>query len=274
MTIKKDGTGKRWVEMEFLASGTPEQVWHAMATGAGYAAWFTKATIEERAGGSFQFHFGADGSSTSGEVTAWQPPNYFSYVERNWNGNAPPVATEITITARSGGKCAVRMVHSLFSSTDEWDDQIEGFEGGWPGFFQVLHVYLKHFAGRKAASFMAMSNTTGEQVELWKRLQRALDLVGADVDERRTTSAKPEALSGVVEWIEQCERSRAMLLRLESPRPGALFIGTCIAGERVNVSMCMYHYGDDAEDAAASSETKWRAWLSEQFPAAPANAAR
>jgi uncharacterized protein YndB with AHSA1/START domain len=268
MPIKKDGTGKRWVEMEFVVSGTPEEVWHAMATGPGYSAWFTPATIEERVGGALKFQFGPDVVST-GEVVTWQPPNYFGYVERNWNGAAPDLATEITITARSGSKCLVRMVHSLFSSTDDWDDQMEGFEGGWPGFFAVLHVYLKHFARHKtAASFMAMTSTTGEHLETWKRLQDALGLKGANVGERRTTSAKPQELSGVVERIEQGEKMRVLLLRLDQPQPGIAFMGTCEVGGRVNVSMAMYLYGDDAE-GAAESERKWRAWLSETFPAAP-----
>jgi hypothetical protein len=32
MPVKKDDSGRRWVEMEFLVPGTPEQVWHAIAT--------------------------------------------------------------------------------------------------------------------------------------------------------------------------------------------------------------------------------------------------
>jgi len=43
------------------------------------------------------------------------------------------------------------MVHSLFASTDDWDDQMEGFEDGWPSFFEVLRLYLSHFAGMEAA---------------------------------------------------------------------------------------------------------------------------
>lgn len=46
MPVKKDGTGKRWVEMELLVPGTPEQVWQAMATGPGNAAWFVKGEID------------------------------------------------------------------------------------------------------------------------------------------------------------------------------------------------------------------------------------
>ena len=102
MPIKKDGTGKRSVEMEVLVPGTPEQVWQAMATGAGNTAWFTRTTVEERSGGEIRFDFGANGSSV-GEVTAWEPPHRFGYVEHEWNETAPPVATEVTITGRSGG---------------------------------------------------------------------------------------------------------------------------------------------------------------------------
>lgn len=41
-------------------------------------------------------------------------------------GGSPPVATEWRGEARAGGVCLVRIVHSLFASTDEWDNQLEG----------------------------------------------------------------------------------------------------------------------------------------------------
>src|SRR5688572_18555463 len=151
MPLKKDKAGRRYVEMEVLVPGTPEQVWQAIATGKGNTSWFTNTKIDERVGGKLQFDFGPNGSST-GEVTHWEPPFRFGYVEREWNKDAPPVATEITITGRAGNECLLRMVHSLFTSTDDWDDQLEGFEKGWPGFFEVLRVYLAHFAGNNAAS--------------------------------------------------------------------------------------------------------------------------
>ena len=33
-------------------------------------------------------------------------------------------------------------VYSLFASTDDWDNQLEGTESGWPGFFRILRIYL------------------------------------------------------------------------------------------------------------------------------------
>lgn len=271
MPIKKDGTGKRWVEMEFLVPGSPEQVWQAIATGPGNAAWFTRAEIEEKVGGAIRFEFGP-GMHSSGEVTEWQPPHRFSYVETEWSPGAPPVATEIAITSRSGGECLVRMVHSLFSSTDDWDDQMEGFEKGWPAFFEVLRIYLRHFAGQKGASFQAFAMPAMEdQLAGWRHMTEALGLAGANVGERRTTPAHPQSLSGTVERVLQDRTVRVITLGLDSPAPGIAMLGLFTGSKGIHASMCIFFYGEDAEAKLAESEPLWRAWFSETFPApAPA----
>ena len=38
MPVRSDDSGRRWVEMELLVPGTPEQVWEAIATGPGVYA--------------------------------------------------------------------------------------------------------------------------------------------------------------------------------------------------------------------------------------------
>jgi uncharacterized protein YndB with AHSA1/START domain len=265
MPIKTDGAGKRWVEMEVLVPGTPEQVWQAMATGDGNGAWFTRTTIEERAGGALRFDFGKD-MTTSGEVTIWEPPRRFGYVEREWAEGAPPVATEITITGRSGNQCVVRMVHSLFTSSDDWDDQMESFETGWPGFFEILRIYLRHFAGQKAASVRVMGRTGGDQRTVWSRLLDDLGLAGVNVGERRTTPARPEVLSGVVERIAQDDLQRYAILRLDAPSAGVALVGTYGRGAQVNVNVIIYLYGDDATKRAEASEHLWQAWVDETYP--------
>lgn len=264
MPIKKDGTGKRWVEMDLLVPGTPEQVWQAMASGRGNAAWFTKAYVEEKVGGAFRFEFG-EGVTTSGTVTTWEPPHRFGYVEMEWAEGAPPVATEITITARAGGKCRIRMVHSLFASSDDWDDQVEGFESGWPGFFEVLRVYLANFAGMNAASFMAVTTTNADHLPTWARLLDSLKLAAANVGEHRAGAIAPEPLSGVVEHVHQDARQRYILLRLDGRSPGIVLVGTYDKGAGTNVSVCRYHYADDADAAVAASEPRWREWLKSEF---------
>jgi len=265
MPIKKDGTGKRWVEMEFVAKATPEQIWNAMATGAGNSSWFTKATIEERVGGELTFTFGTAGSS-KGEVTEWQPPQRFGYVERDWSPGAPPVATEITITARSGDTCVVRMVHSLFATSDDWDDQMESFESGWPSFFEVLRLYLAHFPNQRGASFQVMHLVAGEDLDVWKRLLAALGLDNPNVGERRSTT-QPEELSGVVERTHQDGKHRYVVVRVDSPLPGIALIGTDAMGGRVNAGVMGYCYGEAAEARGEAGAAKWRAWMSDALGA-------
>ena len=266
MPIKTDGNGKRWIEMEFIVPGTPEQVWQAVATGPGTTSWFTRATVEEHVGGKIQFDFGPSGTQ-AGEVTTWNPPHRFGYVERDWSEGAPPVATEITITARSGDRCVVRMVHSLFSASDDWDDQMEGFEKGWPAFFEVLRLYQTHFPGQRGASFVATAGAEGDHLAIWRRLMLELNLGGTDAGERRVTPPQPEALSGVIERVDQDRQQRYIVMRLDAPAPGIALAGTYGAGPQVTASMTIYFYGDEADARATASEPRWRDWLVARFGA-------
>ena len=277
MPIRKDGRDKRWVEMELLVPGTPEQVWHALATGPGTAAWFVPGEIEPRVGGLFRLDFGPEAAS-SGVVTRWEPPHHFGYLETDWEPGAPPVATEITITARSGDQCLVRMVHSLFASTDDWDDQMEGFEKGWPGFFQVLRTYLAHFPGAEAGSFMAIQATPGEPLAAWQRLTGRLGLAGANVGERRTTSEGPEPWTGVVEHVHQGQGLYFVVLRVDDPSPGIALVSTSGVhdspgemeekvghGTGPSVGIARYLYGEGAKADIGALEAAWRQWLAANF---------
>ncbi|TLD71343.1 SRPBCC domain-containing protein [Phragmitibacter flavus] len=263
MPVKKDENGKRWVEMELILPGTPDQVWQAVATGPGVSAWFTRCHIEERVGGTVQFDFGPNGTST-GEVTAWQPPFRFGYVEREWSEGAPPCVTEITVTRRPDGKSVFCMVHSLATSTDEWDESLESFESGWPGFFEVLRLYLAHFAGSKAASFLVVASANSPQAVVWKRLTEALNLDAANFGDERTTDS-PEKLTGTIMRVEQSAQERYILLRLTAPVQGIALIGTFGDDKAANASMTLYLYGDDVEQRSRSSESKWGEWLCETF---------
>ncbi len=264
MPLKKDDNGKRWVEMELIVSGTPEQVWQAVATGPGNTAWFTKARIEEHVGGALTFDFGPMGGST-GEVTVWEPPFRFGYVEREWSEGAPPVATEITVTARSGDRCVLRMVHSLFASTDDWDDQLEGFESGWPAFFDVLRIYLASFAGEGAASFSTLAGVEHDQAHAWKLLTSALGAAGVDVGERLSIKAGAVEFAGIVERLHQDSRQRYMLMRITAPVCGILMFGTYGTGTGANASLSCYLYGTEAQRNRAVIEPAWRTWLEETF---------
>ncbi|UXA18450.1 SRPBCC domain-containing protein [Mycobacterium sp. SMC-4] len=260
MALKKDGDGRRWVEMEFPVPGTPEQVWQAIATGPGMTAWFTHTAVDEKVGGAVEFDFG-DGSASTGIVTCWQPPERFCYEEHGWSGDAPPVATEVVVISRTGDRCVVRMVHSLFTDRDDWDDELESFESGWPGFFEVLRIYLTDFSGQPAASMQAMVTRTEDISQAWSTLTTALGLASRDVGDRCRTTGDAPRWSGVVARVHQDVRSRELMLRLDEPCPGVSVIGACGSDETARVMVSNYFYGPAASATAVAQQAAWTDWL-------------
>ena len=166
---------------------------HLIATGPGVSAWFVPTEVDGRLGGTVTHHFGG-GMDSAATITEWDAPHRF-VKEDSWGPNAPTVATEWTVEARGGGTCMVRVVHSLFAETDDWDDQLTGVESGWPSFFRILRLYLEHFAGQPSSQIqlLAMPAASGA----WEKLAGALNLAGAAEGERRDAGdgAPPLSLS-------------------------------------------------------------------------------
>ena len=51
MSVKKEESGRRWVQSEVEVPGTPEEVWDAVATGPGVSSWFYPTDIDGQEGG-------------------------------------------------------------------------------------------------------------------------------------------------------------------------------------------------------------------------------
>ena len=79
MSVKKEATGRRSVQVEFEVPGTPEEVWQAIATGPGISSWFVPTEIDERDGKpvAVKFNFGP-GMENAPSVTAWDAPRTFA----------------------------------------------------------------------------------------------------------------------------------------------------------------------------------------------------
>ena len=264
MPLKKEESGRRSVQVEVEVPGTPEQVWQAIATGPGVSSWFVPTQVEERDGRpvtiTAQFGPGMDSVAT---VTAWEPPHRFVAESQDLGPNAPPIATEWTVEARSGGTCVVRVVHSLFASSDDWDDQLVGFEFGWPKFFLLLRLYLTHFGGQSCSAFRVMGVSPEPEAKAWEALTGPLGLAGAGMGQRWSTTPGVPQLAGLVERTSEDERNNSLLLRLDEPAPGIVSLFAHTMGGKAYLMIDFYLYGDRAAAAAARDEPLWRAWMSE-----------
>jgi hypothetical protein len=178
-------------------------------------------------------------------VAAWDPPRRFVGEAPLPGPNAPTMATEWTVEARGGGRCVVRVVHSLFADTDDWDDQLEGTESGWPGIFRVLRLYLERFRGQPAAGFQMMVPVSADVDAAW----------------RRFLDAQPEtALSLAGERVPSPDAHERLLV-LAAPAAGIARLGAHAQGAGTAVIVTVYLYGEGARATIAAHEARWRAWL-------------
>jgi len=265
MSVKKEASGRRSVQVEVEVPGTPEEVWQAIATGPGISSWFVPVEFEERDGKpvTVKLNFGP-GMDSSSAVTTWDPPRRFGAEAPGWAPGSPVIADEWTVDPRGEDKCVVRVMHSLVADKDDWDKQLEGTEAGWPGFFRILKMYLTHFRGQRSASMQYMAPAAGTEAEAWETLTETLGLKGLSAGQHFTAPSGVPALSGVVEHVTQSPFNA--LLRLEKPGPGAAALSAVNFGG-IMVTLNFYLYGDHSTDTVARETPLWQAWIDERFPA-------
>ncbi len=269
MSVKKDASGRHWVQVEVEVPGTPEEVWQAIATGQGISSWFVPTEFEMRDGKpvAVTLNFGP-GMESRSAITSWDPPRKFTAQGEGWGGS-PPIADEWTVEARAGGTCIVRIVHSLFASTDDWDNQLEGTESGWPGFFRILRIYLTHFRGQRSAMMQWIAPAAGTTADAWEALTSTLGLKGIGASQGWTAAAGVPELAGVVEHVTR--KPYNALVRLDRPGPGTAALGAVNFGGQSMVTLSFYLYGDQAAGTVARETPLWEAWIQKSFPS-PAEA--
>jgi uncharacterized protein YndB with AHSA1/START domain/predicted enzyme related to lactoylglutathione lyase len=138
---------QRTIDLSVEVIGTPEEVWAAIATGAGVSAWLHHTEIDGHPGGRYAYDMGLGGGlNDTGRVVAYEPPTRFATEGVRWEPatGAPPaeLATEWTVEARDGGTCVVRMVMSGFGTGAAWDEEIEGMGAGMRAALESLRAHL------------------------------------------------------------------------------------------------------------------------------------
>lgn len=268
MSVKKEPSGRRSIQVEVELPGTPEEIWRTIASGPGVTCWFVPTETDERVGGTVTSHFGP-GIDGQGTITIWEPPHRFAAESGDLGPlgpNAPAIATEWTVEARSGGTCVVRVVHSLFAGTDDWDNQLTDLESGWPTFFRILLLYTKHFKGEPCSSIQALAMTSQSADAAWHKLLEVTSLAGAKVGERRSiqVSGLPQ-LTGVVEHATDAKHT--LILRVEEPAPALALLMAENCHGTVMTALTVYCYGTRGAEMAKRDAALWQKWFSELLPA-------
>jgi len=250
------------MELTFELPGTPEQVWHAIATGPGISAWMIPTELEEREGGALVFHMGE--TDSPGTVTGWEPPRRLVIEEPQWadlaqhpDADVTPLVTEFLIEARSGGTCLLRVVTSGFGTGADWEREFfDDMQKNWTPQFDVLRLYLTHFPGQRATTMYVETGVPGSAATVWPAMQRGLGAV--DVGD----TIEVRGLKGQVERIGTPPAPNDVLLRLTGPIPGFLTLMAWDKGDgTTNAMLAGYLFADDAPAYVEREQPGWKAWL-------------
>jgi hypothetical protein len=223
---------------EVILPATPEEVWEAVATTAGNAAWLFPNEIDPNGTGA----------------TAWDPPHHFAVRQEqgDWFN-----AVEFAIEGREGGTSLLRYAHSgIF--VDDWDSQYDAVQQHTDFYLHTLSEYLEHFSGRTATYVGDVPGgiqgpATSAGPDGFRRLQQALGL-GAQIaegDSVRLTPQGLDAVDGVVDYL------RPNFLGVRTADALYRFFGRNAFGAPVGMSIHMFADGVDRETV----EQAWGQWL-------------
>lgn len=245
-------------EVEIAAS--PGEVWEAITTASGSAAWSFPADVEPREGGAVRLHRGPFAPDASATVTAWEPPHRFAYEQRAAAPD-PATATEFLVEARERGSCVVRVVSSLYADGEGWDDIAEETGTGWRMALLVLRSYMTHFPGRPAARLdltVPVSAPPAARAEVGALVTTALGLSGLAEGAPFGAPENAPHASGTIEHLGPC----FVLLRAAQPCP-ALFAISSFPMDAVTLSVNVTGrlYGPGADAVAARERPRWHEWL-------------
>ena len=221
---------------EIVLPATPEQVWDAVATTAGNAAWLFPNEIDPEG------------------ATVWDPPHRFAIRQQqgDWFN-----ALEFVIEGREGGTSVLRYMHSgIF--VDNWDTQYDAVQQHTDFYLHTLSEYLEHFTGRTATYVGGgpgglQGPPTSATSDGFQRLQQALGL-GAQAsqgDPVRLTPKGLEPLDGVVDYLQP------NFLGIRTADALYRFFGRNAFGGPVAISV---HVFDDGVTAEKTTHD-WQNWL-------------
>ena len=214
----------------------PEQVWDAVATTEGNAAWLFPNEVDPAG------------------ATAWDPPHHFAVrmEQGDWFN-----ALDFVIDGRDDGTTKLRYVHSgIF--VEDWENQYDAVQQHTDFYLHTLGQYLEHFQGRKATYIGSVpagieGPASSATPDGFRRLEQRLGLGdGVGEGERvRLEGGGPEPLEGVVDY------RRANFVGIRTADALYCFFGRNAFGRPVGMSI--HSFADDVEREQV--QQRWQDWL-------------
>ena len=227
------------IRREAELAGTPEDVWHAVATDEGNAAWLFP------------------GLADPDNATVWDPPHRLVMRMEGPDGWFNQI--EDVIEARDGSTTVLRYVHSGIFAED-WDDQYDSAGQHTDFYLHTLGEYLRHFSGRPATYIGGEGSSGLEGPESSTRpgsfgvLKRALG-VGDDASVGDRVRFGPDQVEGELDYVHP------HFLGIRTEDGLYRFFGRDAWGWATGMSAHLFADGIDKE----RTERAWAEWLKELY---------
>jgi uncharacterized protein YndB with AHSA1/START domain len=232
---------------------TPEQVWDAIATGAGMDSWFMgRNMIEPRQGGKTTWSIGDYTAEST--VTTWEPPARFAFTQEP-DPDGSFHRFNYQVTGRGGG-ASIRYEHTGMLG-DDWEAEYEAMQEGDPAYLFKLVQYVTYFPGRYATSVEAIGPDAADRERAMATFRRALGL-GDDVEVGEPVKAELDGIGtvdGSVDYVSPSflgVRTADAILRFIWAFDGRVMVGHHLFGDGVD---------------RGTAERAWGDWLARSFAA-------
>ena len=231
------------IRKSVVLEATPEQVWRAIATQEGQAAWSPDP---------YQSQEGMDVEAIENERLAIRTPEA---------PNGAFHAFEYLICAEDDSTTTLTFVHSGYLG-DDWDAEFDFGEmtgHGWDMYLHTLAQYLQHFADRPAHFVTTQGPPSSATPESWAVIEDALGVTGPfrEGQQLRLTPEGLPALEGVVDFAYP---EYVNFLALRTADGLFRFHDNSVMGMPQAVGH--YYYVDIDREA---TEQAWTDWLARVF---------
>jgi uncharacterized protein YndB with AHSA1/START domain len=207
----------RDIELSVELDASPEDVFRAVTEGTEIAKWLApeaRTTAPEGGKkGSIWISWG-EGMSVEHEIEIFDAPKRIRHPSGRNGETKAPLYADWSIEAREGGKTTLRLVHSGFSASADWDDEFEAHARGWRLMLQNLRQSFALHAHEPAVHLPFMSKVESPHGSIWNTLLGKLGLAAPPKvgDQFRFTTPNGDVVTGVVDHVAET-RALALVVR-------------------------------------------------------------
>jgi len=152
MSKQGEKTGTRSLDTSIEIKAPVEAVWKALTDASELTRWFPPdARVTPEVGGSLWWSWGKEFEWES-RIEVWEPQRHLRATYTSpphagaGTGQALPLVMDFYLEA-AGGQTVLRLVHSGFGATADWDEEYDGVRRGWAVELRCLRHYLEHHQG-------------------------------------------------------------------------------------------------------------------------------